>query len=212
MIPNQESKISRFKLKEDMEKVREKVLGLGSLWNQRLPDRPFFTLGPSAYMDIAIKDKTDYNNNLIVTNNVLAHCFGSLYREVSAVLEKELGKPNYYDANYALPGFHVFFAHPAFVTSGGLWHMDMGHVQLELPGINPISFTVTVRLPKDGGGLQYKKDDKEKYLPYEVGGMIMHSGCTMHKIAPLKAFHEDDERITMQGHGVDIDGEYLLFW
>ena len=192
--------------------VRENVMGLSALWNHRIPDRPFFTLGPSAYLDIERTDKTSYQNNLAVTNNVLAYCFGDLYKEVAEVLSEHLGKPAYYDASLALPGFHIFFSHTAFVTSGGLWHMDMGHVQLGLPENDPISFTATVRLPKDGGGLQYKDEKGEHYLPYEVGGMVMHDGCTMHKIAPLKAFHEDDERITMQGHGVEIEGEYVLFW
>jgi len=90
--------------------------------------------------------------------------------------------------------------------------MDMGHIALGLPENDPISFTATVRLPKDGGGLQYKEGDEEFYLAYKVGEIVVHDGSIMHKIAPFKAFHEDDQRVTMQGHGVKIDDQYVLFW
>ena len=204
--------IHQFKLNTDMEDVREKVMGLTSLWKFRLPDKPMYTLGASSYLDIEREDKTDYFNAVNVCNGALAYCFGALYREISDVLEAHLKTYITFDSSIALPGFHIFLAHEAFVTSGGLWHMDMGHVQLGLPDVDPISFTATVRLPKDGGGLQYKEDGKEFYQPYEVGGMILHDGCTMHKIAPFKKFYADDERITLQGHGVKIDGQYVLFW
>lgn len=206
--------IHQFKLSTDMEKIRNKVMGLNSLWDNRIPDRPFYTLGGSAYLDIEREDKTSYEYKQKTFNSSMVHCFGDLYSEVQAVLENHLKVPCHFDPLLCVPGFHIFFSHPAFVTTGGVWHMDMGHIQLGLPENDPISFTATVELPTDGGGLQYKfsSNGEEHYLPYEVGGMVMHDGCMMHKIAPLKAFHEDDERITMQGHGVKVNGEYVLFW
>ena len=38
-----------------MEVVRVNVIGLNSLWNNRTEDRPFYTLGASAYLDIRQK-------------------------------------------------------------------------------------------------------------------------------------------------------------
>ena len=204
--------IERLKLSTDMDKIRDKVMGLSSIWDERLPDRPFYTLGGSAYLDIKSSDKSTYGYKRKTFNDTMVHCFGGLYKEVVAVLSDYLKIPCTFDPSLCVPGFHIFFSHPAFVTSGGLWHMDMGHIALGLPENDPISFTATVRLPQDGGGLQYKEGDEEFYLAYKVGEMVVHDGCIMHKIAPLKAFHENDERVTMQGHGVKIDGQYVLFW
>jgi len=204
--------LQTFKLEADMEVVRGNVIGLNSLWNNRTEDRPFHTLGASAYLDIRRGDTDSYFTGVQACNGALAYCFGSLYQEISKVLTDHLKMEVSFDPSLALPGFHIFFGHEAFVREGGLWHMDMGHIQLGLPDVDPISFTVTVCLPKDGGGLNYKQDDKEHYLAYEVGGMVVHDGCMMHKIASLNSYQEDDERITMQGHGVNINGEYVLFW
>jgi hypothetical protein len=206
--------IHEFKLPTDMAKVREKVMGLSSLWDTRLPDKPFFTLGGSAYLDIDRDDKSLYEYKTRTFNAPMVHCFGDLYKDVQSVLTDHLKIPCNFDHNYCVPGFHIFFSHEDFVTTGGPWHMDMGHIQLGLPEVDPISFTATIKLPTDGGGIQYKftSGGEEHYLPYEVGGMILHDGCMMHKIAPLNSLYEDDERITMQGHGVKVDGEYVLFW
>jgi hypothetical protein len=39
-----------------MAEVRGKIIGLNFLWNNRTEDRPFHTLGSSAYLDIRRKD------------------------------------------------------------------------------------------------------------------------------------------------------------
>jgi len=200
------------KLEADMEEVRGNVIGLNSLWNNRILDKPFHTLGASAYLDIVGGDQEPYFTGVRACNGALAYCFGPLYREISEALTDLLKVKASFDSALALPGFHIFFAHEAFVREGGLWHMDMGHIQLGLPDIDPISFTVSVCLPKDGAGMDYKVGDEEHHLAYKVGGMVVHDGCMMHRIAPLKSYLDNDERITMQGHGVKIDGEYILFW
>ena len=47
--------LQTFKLETDMEVVRGNVIGLNSLWSNRTEDRPFHTLGASAYLDIRQK-------------------------------------------------------------------------------------------------------------------------------------------------------------
>lgn len=47
---------------------------------------------------------------------------------------------------------------------------------------------------------------------YKVGEIILHSGYTLHQIAPTTYIYPDDERITLQGHGLFCDGQWLLYW
>ena len=95
----------------------------------------------------------------------------------------------------------------------------------------PISFTLAVALPKYGGGLSVWdvwheemvgrspeeikaliKSRERKHHAYRVGHMVLHSGHMVHQIAPMVNAQPDDERITLQGHGLLCDGTWRVYW
>ena len=47
---------------------------------------------------------------------------------------------------------------------------------------------------------------------YERGHMALHSGHLLHQIAPGVDLQPDDQRITLQGHGVRTGGVWRLYW
>jgi hypothetical protein len=96
---------------------------------------------------------------------------------------------------------------------------------------DPLSFTLAIALPKGGGGLQVWniehreivgksldemravfKSRESRYEPYKAGEMVIHSGHTVHQIAPMTGMALDDERITLQGHGILASGIWHLYW
>ena len=93
------------------------------------------------------------------------------------------------------------------------------------------SFTITIKLPSCGSGLNYwdityaeypnhsNKDpetafpeEKRHYLPYEEGKIVIHNGLMLHQIAIPKDLKKDDVRITMQGHAIRCDGVWRIHW
>jgi len=95
----------------------------------------------------------------------------------------------------------------------------------------PISFTLPVVLPDAGAGLWHwdllhqevagmSQGEKEKvissrsksYYAYKTGTMLVHSGHQLHQIAAIPNFRADEERITLQGHGLLVDGVWWLYW
>jgi hypothetical protein len=98
-----------------------------------------------------------------------------------------------------------------------------------------ISFTLPIKLPKHGGGLNVWNASHQEYIdaynqglvndiedlqnlsqktlvPYQVGNIVIHSGSSLHQIAPVAQVDIADERITFQGHGVFCDREWKLYW
>lgn len=116
-------------------------------------------------------------------------------------------------------------------------HCDTAHLVVNwgtLEGLDlehPISVTVSIALPQAGAGLNYWDFGLERtnglpqpeireillanerhYHPYRVGGMTVHSGLRYHQMAPMRDLQPEDERITLQGHGVRCNGKWQLFW
>jgi hypothetical protein len=52
----------------------------------------------------------------------------------------------------------------------------------------------------------------KQYYTYKTGTMLIHSGHKLHQIAAIQNFHEGEERITLQGHGLLLDGIWQLYW
>lgn len=59
---------------------------------------------------------------------------------------------------------------------------------------------------------QVIKSRAKRFYPYQVGQLIIHSGHTIHQAAPGKNLQPDDERITLQGHGIFSQGSWQLYW
>ncbi len=157
-----------------------------------------------------------------------------MYKKLLEVLKKELQQEVQFESTLALPGFHIFLASPDFVGKGGSIHFDLQYLQANWDQYkavdfnNPLSFTLTLALPRLGGGLYFWDQlydptspfDIETetqrlhrhFLPYEVGKMALHDGKLLHQIAPASEYDEQDRRITMQGHALFCDGSWRLYW
>jgi len=220
---------------EECAAIRDKVHALQPLWIRRA-EPPFFSLGAASYLD-AQPGEDGYYDLARRLNTVLRGNFAELYDRVAGVLEKHLNACTCYAPRFALPGFHIFQAASTFANSTGCLHCDRQYDRLDWAGCaspvfsDPVSFTLAVALPHAGGGLQVWniehgdivgrsldevravfKSRECRYEPYRVGEMVVHSGHTVHQIAPMAGMAPADERITLQGHGILAEGIWHLYW
>ncbi|MCB1094223.1 MAG: hypothetical protein KDN22_01470 [Verrucomicrobiae bacterium] len=174
-------------------------------------------------------------------NPVIKDQFQWVLDRLLSALSEALGAPANFHEPFALPGFQIFGSHPGF-TKDGMIHSDVQYTFLDWSGFqdvdfaNPLAYTMAIKLPSSGGGLnvweaeaswnpnlnppnydlQKAKEElktaKKDYIPYEVGTMVLHSGLRIHQVAGLKNPQPDDERISLQGHGLFCDGEWKIFW
>lgn len=198
----------------------------------------FFTLGAASYID----DSAQLRRFAAVYNPLLLERFGTLLGLVRSVLARQLLSPARFDDNFAVPGFHIWQVPSIFTTPVASTHFDIQYQHLPWPPgctpdfDRPISFTLPLRLPRRGGGLNwwnitYKQysaiceradrwldvrdvaaSEATLYQPYTPGVLVLHSGHLLHQIAPVAQVNPDDERITLQGHGVNCNGEWVLYW
>jgi hypothetical protein len=168
--------------------------------------------------------------------------FGDLNERVRAALADNLGAPCAFAPPFARPGFHIWRVPGIPTRPEASLHFDMQYERVPFPerarsGFDkPISFTLPLVLPRGGGGLTvwdvtvdqvnafYRRtgysvtlDDltlllTSRHHAYEPGTLVLHSGHMLHQIAPVPTVQPDDERISLQGHGVFYDGEWKLYW
>lgn len=216
--------------------TRRLVVASRNFWVQRGP-LPFFTLGAATYLDIVADDRHDYARLAGKLNPLLSARFGWLHDRVFRALETALGDAVMPAPGLALPGFHVFLAHPAFTQPLASVHLDLQYgkhpwAALGRPNFDtPISFTLAVTLPAAGGGLNVWPqgiDDTRRltdldmaaliqrqaphYLPYSAGSLVVHDGHLVHQIAPPAQLTPGDERITLQGHALNCGGCWYAYW
>jgi hypothetical protein len=217
--------------------ARDDVHRMRELWLPRERGVPFYTLGAVSYLDTR-QDRSGkvYEELAEKYNALLMKEFGWLYQKLSAVLQTKLESEVYRSEKFALPGFHIFLAHPFFQHDDlAFKHFDLQYKLLKwrdpqlLDLANPLSFTMAVALPKHGGGM-YKWDipysenvPKDEFLAkagvlnrrllrYRIGVMILHKGHHLHQIAPFFNLQPDDERITLQGHIIRYAGKWIYYW
>lgn len=220
---------------EECQKIRSVVYELKEFWIQRHPFLPFYTLGLASPYDVP-RDKPGYYKDSAYYNSILHSNFCSLYEKLLDKLGSFLKKPATFPPNLALPGFHIFLSDPAFEQPLGTIHCDKSYMfhwqpSSEVDLDHPISFTQAISLPRSGGGmntwdLEYKEvmnldhngiekiasGKNQTYHPYQIGKLLLHSGHTVHQIAPIKNIEPDDDRITLQGHGILQENTWRLHW
>ncbi|WP_232436940.1 hypothetical protein [Burkholderia ubonensis] len=174
--------------------LAERVLDLEAFWLPRHPSLPFHTLGATNYYDITANPARPYERLAQQYNPLLRACFAELYDALAVALGERLQAPVTWLAGAALPGFHVFGAHPAFAASHehdvlhGDWfarrdgagfpgnpiHVDTAHLALGLApepdgaGRRTVSFTLPLRVPRDGAGMKrwpLRQDDLAGLTP-----------------------------------------------
>jgi hypothetical protein len=207
---------------------------LRSHWVQRLEGLPMYSLGAVAYLDAAAGE-ADYLAAAARDNPILLEHFGWLYRRLEEALDQRLAGPVAYPAGKALPGFHVFLAHPFFTFMEPSIHADLQYQRTDWSWARnisrPFTFTVALALPHEGGGLNVwdvsgRQLDalpsaqrsralhaaKKQFVAYRRGHLSLQFGHQMHQIATPKTLVDGDQRVTFQGHGLLCDGVWQLYW
>lgn len=198
----------------------------------------FFTLGAASYLDAG----TDYARRAAAGNPVLAEHFGWLHDKLREFLGWRLGAAAVYAGPLALPGFHIWETGAIFTQPQASVHFDLPQLRAwprDTPGADfahPLSFTLAIRLPRAGGGLNVWDVSYERFtrfrervgarvdpadvaslLPpmrhaYTVGGLSIHSGLLMHQIGEIASVEPGDERIMLQGHALKVGDTWRLYW
>jgi hypothetical protein len=197
------------KLDIDVDEIADKVFRLQQHWISRSNEFEFYTLGRCAYLD----GKTPaYHEEIKTFNPILFKEFDSLYGIIIDYLSNQFDEPIAISDRLALPSFHIFMSNPFLLTHAGLWHQDYPHLTLGLGSVDPYTFTLAIKLPSGGAGMDYIEDGQQKYLPYTEKEIIGHVGNVLHRIAGLKTYVKGEYRITMQGHLIRLNGVLTMFW
>jgi len=224
------------------EQIGAQVHRLRHYWiPRREPPCFFFTLGPASYLDCSGTDGTAYEASAEEQNEVLLNAFSEMYQRVLDRLGCELRAPVVLWKKFAIPGFHIWLTRGICTTPVASIHFDLQYVHLKLNGSDSprsdqvLSFTLPIKLPRAGGGLNVWDLDYQEYqearargfvesineikrfktmsfLRYEVGTLVLHSGHMLHQIAPTSKLEQNDERVTLQGHGLFLEGAWHLYW
>ena len=197
------------KLNINTEEIADKVFRLQKYWVSRSNEFSFHTLGRNAYLD---GRTPEYKQEIKTLNPILREQFGDTYDIIIDHLSDQFKEPIKLNYSLAHPSFHIFASSPFLLTHAGLWHKDYPHITLDLGNIDPYAFTVAIKLPTGGGGMDYVEDGQEKYFPYEEKEIVCHDGTVLHRIAGLKDYVAGEYRITLQGHLIRIDGVLNMFW
>jgi hypothetical protein len=193
----------------NLEKIFDTVQLLRDHWDKRAPNMEFYTLGKTVYLDGNTPAYFDCREG---TNPILLKHFGFMYEDLREMLSVVLGEPVIFLRTFALPGFHVFPSDPQFLSMSGSWHVDIPHNTLGLGNQDTQAYTVAIKLPTGGGGMDMRINDKDEYVEYEEGKMYLHPGTDVHRISCYKEYRPDEYRITLQGHIVRNNGELITFW
>jgi hypothetical protein len=183
----------------------------------------------------------DYYGLVAATNRGLVAMFGPLYDELRLFVERLLAEPVGYEPDLlALPGVHIFRGAGIRSAAEAGAHFDVQYQKLRLPAppdpeLPPLSITVPLRMPAHGTGIQVYDvtySDYERayrmgrissldelvrrkssaYYPYAVGRLVLHRGLVVHCISSPGPVAPDDERITLQCHGIRCQGKWVLYW
>ena len=193
----------------DTDKIADKVFRLQKYWVSRSDEFPFYTLGRNSYLD---GRTPEYKQESKALNPILRQEFGDTYDIIIDHLSDQFKEPVKLNNNLAHPSFHIFISSPFLLTHAGLWHKDYPHITLDLGNIDPYAFTIAIKLPSGGAGMDYIEDGQQKHLSYTEKEIIGHDGSMLHRIAGLKEYIPDEYRITMQGHLIRINGILTMFW
>jgi hypothetical protein len=238
MIVEKRAEITTLPLLSDWECLltRSLVYSLRPSWHQTIPDAPAFLLGVASYVDATPSGRA-YADQVEALRPVLMSTFAALYQRLAEVLTSYLQAPVAYEERLAPPGFHIFLSDPRFETLAAPVHADLQferHLEM-FEGVvdteHPLSFTVPIALPRSGAGMNYLDAHVSDYRTqsraeldavamsvaphhhrYTIGHLAVHSGLFLHQIAPSRHLVPEDERITLQGHGLKSDGVWRLYW
>lgn len=216
---------------DECARVLEAILERRSLWIPRRPGAyAFYTLGAASYLDSA-----DYYEKAARFNAELERGFSWLYDRVLRVLGEALRCRVQLEPRAARPGFHIMPPTSEMTVPEGNRHFDAQFMRIAWEGdvdfSTPLSYTLAVRLPASGGGLnlwsisrpeyngmdadsraRFNRDTPPEYVPYREGHLVCHSGLRLHAGAASYATERSQVRVTLQGHALRRDDHYFLYW
>jgi hypothetical protein len=218
----------------ECEAVRDQVLALKRHWRPRSNEGNFFTLGVASYLD-AVGRHGAYVGEARETNRILRENFDWLCERVRTGFEKLLGQSVRYSEQCALPGFHIFFYgggdHSGDRPSGRA-HFDLQWIHA-MPGRRrpdeTLSFTLPIDEPSGGcslavwpahfdaikpdfDALAHAANTPAQTVRYARGRMVVHDGLLLHAIGAASIADPKGYRITFQGHGAKLSGNWQLYW
>jgi len=208
-------------------------------WLARQPG--FATIGVATYLDVSCSANAEetYYARLAAQNALLRSHFADELEHIRGVMARVLGRPTRFDDAVALPGFHVFEGLGVATIERPNAHFDHQHRYLrwpfEISSPRVISFTIAIKLPTLGGGLdtwqvtedeivrlrRMGRDDTLEHLvkvkpvvkyPYQVGRALVQLVTVAHRISTVRERRHGDQRITIQGHGVRDGDTWVLYW
>jgi hypothetical protein len=183
----------------------------------------FFTLGAATYLDVCGGDGglAQYARRRDRCNAVLRERFGDLLDTVRDGLEAITAAPVRFDEReLALPGFHVFLAASLHQSMRDNLHLDLQYSYLPLSAdlFTPtLTFTLPLEIPAGGAGIEFcmreGRDPRGRITTesYVIGELLVHSGRALHRRAHRPAT-DRCRRVTLQGHGLLMDGTWVLYW
>ena len=132
-------------------------------------------------------------------------------------------------------GFHIFEGPGIATRDQPQAHFDRRFRRLHWPGrpSKVLSVTLPLRLPEAGaaldtwnvseeGRLRLARHDRGRSIEawmrikpvtrteYSIGSAFVHPWMMLHRISAIPYVNPDDQRVTLQAHGVRIDREYGL--
>lgn len=226
---------------EQSDALRARIHGMREHWIPRGGEpASFLTLGTPSYLDVAESPESGhYQRHGVAARPLLWEHFRDLYELLGRALSEHLGAPVRYADGLALPGFHIWLEGAIFTKPRAPVHFDLQYEAFDWPpGTDTdrlLSYTLPLRVPAAGGGLNLwdvtyrefrdyrargwvesaadlQRFRTRRYVPYTPGRLYVHSGHVLHQVAPSSGVSPGDERLTLQGHGVLCDGEWLLYW
>lgn len=244
-----------FSLKE-CERIVSILVKQQDQWENRSPAGNFFmSYGALTYLDaqsgVANDPEYDkfkknhdstqfgYTAKAKYFNEMLAKNFGWMYAKIKMYYVERFEKKVVFKG--ALPGFHIFQTaeqlNHDYVKNLATIHVDKPFTCHEWGSdlVSASSFTIAVKLPKCGAGLNIWLDDsifdnintvyyhnmskeeqlsvskEAKYLPYKLGHMYEQTGFTRHQITLAGDAEKGERRITVQGHLVETTNEIIIY-
>jgi hypothetical protein len=219
--------------------IAERIERMRPQWLNRGPG--FSTIGVAAYLDVMCSTRPEetYYGRLAASNQFIRGQFSDVLEAVRQALMCALEANARFESSVALPGFHIFEDAGLVTEERPSQHFDLQHRSLRWPfgpvSDEVISFTLALKLPRLGGGLDVwdiTEDDlarlhrmgrevsmeqlgrlkPRRVHAYKPGVMAVQRRPIMHRIAAVPQRFASDQRMTLQGHGVRDGDCWVLYW